>query len=497
MAPSPTGPIHIGNMHTALFNWLFARKAGGKFILRFEDTDRERSDAKYEQLIYDEMRWLGLDWDEGADVGGPYGPYRQSERLPLYAEYARRLTDSGHVYPCFCTPEELDAERAAAQKAGQAYKYSGRCRGLDEAGRRKLESLGRPPSLRFAVPAGQVVVIDDLVRGRIDYPADAISDFIIVRPNGMPLYNFAVVVDDITMRISHVIRGEGHISNTPVQILIYQALGEPLPQFGHVGHILLPSREKMAKRAGNAYVGLYRDEGFMPEVIVNFMALLGWTPPDGREFLTLPEIVAEFSLDRVTKAPSVFDPDKLSWMNANYIRRLERDELARRCLPFLVRAGLVAGGLEQGPGVAGAGSAPPGMVPSDFGRVAWIVGLEQERIETLAQIVPATEFFFHREVAPDEPAAKALRAADVANTLEQATATFGEVADWTPEPLEAVGRALAERLGLSAKLVFQPMRAAITGRLASPPLFDTMAALGRGLSLERLARAVAFAKDPA
>lgn len=499
MAPSPTGPIHIGNVHTAFFNWLFARKTGGVFVLRFEDTDRERSDARFERLIFDEMKWLGLGWDEGPDVGGPYGPYRQSERLSLYTEYARRLVASGHVYPCYCTAEELEAERAEAQKAGRAYKYSGRCRRLGEAGRRRVEAEGRVPALRFAVPEGKVMVIDDLIRGRIEYPTDAISDFIIVRPNGMPLYNFAVVVDDITMRITHVIRGEGHISNTPVQCLIYQALGVEPPRFGHVGHILLPSREKMAKRAGNAYVGMYRDEGFLPEAIVNFMALLGWTPPDGREFLTLPEIIDQFSLDRVTKAPSVFDPEKLTWMNAHYIRAMSREELARRCLPFLAKAGLVAEELAEKAGGGGAPDTtkaqgavpepPPGMVPSDFARVTWVVALEQERIETLSKIVPATEYFFRRAVEYDAEAERTLGTPGVRDILGRALDAFRVATDWRPGPLEAVGRALVTALGVSAKQVFQPIRAAVTGRLASPPLFDTMAALGRDLCLERLERA--------
>jgi nondiscriminating glutamyl-tRNA synthetase len=488
MAPSPTGPIHIGNLHTAFFNWLFARGSGGTFVLRFEDTDRERSDAKYEQLIYDEMKWLGLDWDEGPDIGGPFGPYRQTERLPLYAAYAERLIASGHVYSCFCTQEELDAERTEAQRTGRAYKYGGRCRNLSPTERARLETQGSAPSLRFAVPTGQVVVIEDLIRGRIDYPTDSISDFIIVRPSGMPLYNFAVVVDDIAMQITHVIRGEGHISNTPVQCLLYAALGIQPPRFGHVGHILLPSREKMAKRAGNAYVGLYRDEGFLPEAVANFMALLGWTPPDGQEFLSLPKIIAQFSLDRVTKAPSVFDPEKLTWMNANYIRRLDRDDLARRCLPFLERAGLVAGGL-GGEGVSAAPEPPPGMVPSDSQRVAWIVGLEQERIETLSAIAPATEFFFRRVVENDDQALKTLANSDVKGVLARALLAFKACPDWRPSALEETGRALVAELGLGAKQVFQPLRAAVTGRLASPPLFDTMAALGRDLCLERLTRA--------
>jgi len=492
VAPSPTGPIHIGNMHTAFFNWLFARNTGGAFILRFEDTDRERSREDYERLIFEEMKWLGLDWDEGPDIGGPYGPYRQSERLDLYADYARRLEESGHVYPCYCTPEELAAERARAQEEGRAYKYSGRCRRLDDEGRARMAAEGRTPALRFAVPEGRVVVIDDLIRGRIEYPTDAISDFIIVRPSGMPLYNFAVVVDDITMRISHVIRGEGHIPNTPVQCLIYEALGAERPLFGHVGHILLPSREKMAKRAGNAYVGLYREQGYLPETLVNFMALLGWTPPDGREFLNLDEIIEVFSLDRVTKAPSVFDPEKLTWMNANYIRRLKTEDLARRCLPFLEKAGLVAGGLDLGDPDEVL-PPPEGTVPSSFSRVVHIVGLEQERIQTLAEIVEATEFFFRRSIDYDDKAAKTLRKEGTAGILVRSLEAYRDHEDWRPEPLEETGRRLCDELGLSARKVFQPMRAAITGRLASPPLFDTMVGLGRSLCLERLEKAVEFA----
>lgn len=470
IAPSPTGPIHVGNLHTGLFNWLFARNLGGSFVLRFEDTDQARSERRWEDVIYQELRWLGLDWDEAPDVGGPFGPYRQMDRLDLYAQYADRLRESGHAYPCYCTPEELDAERRAAQAEGRPPMYSRRCRELGPEQRARFEAEGRRPAIRFTVPEGRTVVFHDLIRGTISVPSDSIGDFVLVRPSGVPLYNFAVCIDDITMRISHIIRGEGHISNTPAQVLIYEALGEPLPTIAHVPHILGADRKKLNKRTGDAYVGEYRERGFLPEALVNFMALLGWSPPSGEEIVTREEMIAAFSLERVSKAPAIFDQEKLSWLNGHYIRSLPTGELARRCVPFLQGAGLI----------------PAEPDRALLARIEAAVGLEQERIKTLAEIVDGTRFFFEDEVAYDPVSWRKVLAPEAFAHLEQIRPRLAVLSDWTAPAVEAVCREYVEQAEARPKEVFQPLRVAVTGRMVSPPLFETMALLGRAACLRRI-----------
>ncbi len=470
MAPSPTGPIHVGNLHTSLFNWLFARSHGGTFVLRMEDTDRERSRREWEEVIYQEMRWLGLDWDEGPDIGGPFGPYRQMERLGIYEEYARRLLETGHAYHCYCTPEELEAERREAQLKGVAYLYSRRCRNLSEAERRRREAEGRRPVLRFAVPDGETVAFDDLIRGRIETPTDSISDFILVRSNGIPVYNFAVVIDDLTMNITHIIRGEGHISNTPTQILIYQALRAPLPKIGHVGHVLGTDRAKLSKRNGDAFVGEYRERGYLSEALLNFMVLLGWTPMHGNEFITREEMIGEFDLSRVTKAAAVFDPAKLDWMNGHYIRQRDLASLTELSLPFLQRAGLV--GEEVG--------------PEERGRIHEIVHLEQERLKTLADLPKLTDFFFKEVIEYDPAAVKKVLTPEARKLLGDAAPRLLGVEPWESARLEAEARALVAEKQQTPQAVFQPIRVALTGRTVSPPLFETMALLGRERCAKRI-----------
>lgn len=475
MAPSPTGPIHIGNVHTTLFNWLFARQRGGRFILRFEDTDAARSDRRWEQVIYDELRWLGLDWDEAPDRGGPYGPYRQTERLEFYRHYAELLLEVGAAYECFCSAEELEAERQASQARGRPYRYGRRCRLLTPEQRRAFRAEGRTPAIRFAVPDDQIVVVDDLIRGRIEFPTSSLGDPVIVRRNGMPLYNFAVVVDDLTMRVSHVLRGEGHVSNTPLQVLIYQALGESVPVFGHFGHITGGDGAKFSKRRGEGYIGHYRELGILPEAMFNYLALLGWTPSGEREILTREEILKEFDIDRVTPSPSQFDPVKLCWFNGHHIRRLPVAELARLCLPYLARADLVARRPDEG----------------EMRRVEGVVALAQTRIETLGAIVEMTEYFFREEPSYAPQALKMIDRPDVRNVLGLALARFSKAPEWTVEALESAGAGLLAELDRKAGAVYQPIRAAVTGRTASPPLFDTLYWIGRRRSLDRLAKAAA------
>lgn len=469
LAPSPTGPIHVGNLHTGLFNWLFARSLGGTFVLRFEDTDQERSRPEWEEVIYQEMRWLGLDWDEGPDVGGPYGPYRQMQRLDAYHDSAQRLLDSGKAYYCYCTPEELEAERREAQAKGVVYQYSRKCRHLTPEQRAEREAEGRKPVIRFKVPDGEKVSFDDLIRGAIETPTDSIGDFIIVRSNGIPIYNFAVVIDDVTMKITHILRGEGHISNTPQQLLIYQALGLEPPRMGHIGHILGKDRAKLSKRNGDAFVGDYRDRGYLPEALLNFLALLGWTPEDGGEFLNRDQMIEQFQIERVTKASSVFDPDKLDWMNGHYIRSLSLDELARRSLPFLQQQGLLT---EELP-------------PADWDRLIKIMATVQERIKTLAEVPGMTDFFF-REDLNIEPDAVKLLTPESRGWLAKVKERLEGLDGFDAARVEEACRTLVDELGVKAKAVFQPLRVAVTGRTVSPPLFESMALLGRERVLDRL-----------
>lgn len=476
MAPSPTGPIHLGNVHTSLFNWLFARQRGGVFILRFEDTDVARSDARWEEVIYGELRWLGLDWDEAPDPGGQYGPYRQSERLELYREWARHLVQTGAAYECFCTVEEVEAERAEAQSHGRSYQYSRKCRHLQPSEREALKAGGRVPAIRFAIPDRQVVVVEDIVRGRVEFPTSAMGDPIIMRPNGISLYNFAVVVDDLTMKVTHVLRGEGHISNTPLQVLIYQALGETPPVFGHLGHITGGGGSKFSKRKGEGYIGFYREMGILPDAMFNYLALLGWTPGDDREILTRDEILSEFDIGRVTPAPSQFDLEKLLWFNGHHIRRLAPEALARLCVQFLAGAGLVS-------------ADPQG---AELEKVGGVVALIQTRVECLQAVPEAVRYFFASELEYTPQATKLLRGDGAGAILDRAAALFGGLEDWTLHGLEQAGDELLREFGQSPGAVYQPIRAAVTGRTASPPLFDTLFWIGRDWSLARLraARAV-------
>lgn len=474
IAPSPTGPIHVGNVHTALFNWLWARKEGGEFILRFEDTDQERSRTEWEQIIFDDLKWLGMDWNEGPDIGGPHAPYRQMHRLDLYNQYAQKLLDSGHVYKCYCTKEEEDADRKEAQAAGHPYQYKGRCRNLTPEQQAAFEAEGRSHVLRFRVPKGQVVRYDDIVRGPIEFPTDSIGDFIIMRSNGIPLYNFAVVIDDATMQISHILRGEGHISNTPVQLLIYEALGLPIPRIGHVGHMTNAERGKLSKRKGDAAISDYREQGYLPEALMNFMALLGWTPPgaeDGREFLTKDELIRDFDVTRLTKASSVWDKNKLNWMNGVYMRKKSHEEFAELALPFVVKAGLIT---------------------EEQARARWswfveVLAQVQERVITLAEVSEHVDFFLQDEITVDEAAAKKFLT-DAVKPFFGAVMECLKTVTWEVGEIERVIRGKMEEMGLKPKESIQPVRVAITGRTASPGLFETVYLIGRERTIERMAK---------
>lgn len=340
-APSPTGHIHVGNVRTALFNYLFARREKGKFILRIEDTDLERSTLESEELIYEDLKWLGLEWDEGPKKGGEYAPYRQTERFDIYNRYAEKLIKDGYAYKCFCSKEELDADREKTQKEGRAYVYSGKCRALSPEDIAEKEARGEKASVRFRAFKPSVLV-RDIIHGDINFPTNAFGDFIIIRPDGTPIYNYVVVIDDALMKITHVIRGDDHLSNTPKQALIYEAIGEEAPVFAHIPMILGPDHTKLSKRHGNTSVEEFRTSGYLPEAMVNYMSLLSWSSEDEREIFSIDELKSVFSLSRVSKSAAVFDFDKLKWMNGIYIRNKDADTLLDLCAPFIIKSGIIS-----------------------------------------------------------------------------------------------------------------------------------------------------------
>ena len=490
IAPSPTGPLHIGTARTALFNYLFARRMGGTFVLRMEDTDLERSTPEFERDILDGLRWLGLAWDEGPGLPGqpdhgPFGPYRQMERLDRYGAISDRLLAEDRAYYCYCTAAELDAERKRLEAAHLPPRYSGRCAHLSPAERAAFEAEGRRPAIRFRIEPG-VVAFDDLVRGQVEIDASALGgDLVIVRADGTPLYHFCVVVDDAAMRISHVIRGEDHLSNTPKHILLFRALGEPIPHFAHLPLILNPDRTKMSKRKSQTAVDDYIGQGFIREGLVNYLALLGWSTGTEEEILDLDEIARRFSLEHVQKGGAVFDRERLEWLNGQWIRRLPAPELAARLEPFLAGE-LEAGRIDRLPGGA---------------EVEAIVPLVQERLPVLGAIGDLVDFLFSEEVALDL-ASLVPKRWDQALTLEGLAAARAALeaipaTDFRADELEAPLRALAEERGWKAGDLFMAIRVAVTGRTATPPLFETLAALGRPRVLARLEAALAALAAPA
>jgi glutamyl-tRNA synthetase len=483
IAPSPTGPLHIGTARTALFNFLHARHAGGTFILRLEDTDVARSSIAYEKDILDGLHWLGLRWDEGPEVAGeaargPHAPYRQMERLPRYAAAAERLIADDMAYPCYCTPEELDAERKRLEALKLPPRYSGRCANLTPEQRAEFEAEGRRPALRFRVGEG-TVVIDDIVRGRVEIDVSNLGgDFVIVRADGTPLYHFTVVVDDAEMEITHVIRGEDHLSNTPKHVLLFRALGHMPPAFAHLPLILNPDRTKMSKRKSQTAIDDYRAEGFIREALVNYLALLGWSTGSEDEILSIDEIVERFDIHEVHKAGAVFDRDRLEWLNGQWIRRLEPDDLVERLRPF-VQAELDAGRIDR--------------LPNDD-ELRALLPVVQERLPRLGVIGDLVGFLWVDDLEVD-PAAIVPKRWDAATTAEGLAAARASIADvgrvsFEADELEPPLRALVEARGWKAGDLFMAIRVAVTGRTATPPLFDTLVALGYDRTLGRLDRAI-------
>jgi glutamyl-tRNA synthetase len=481
-APSPTGSLHIGGARTALFNWLFTRGQKGSFVLRIEDTDRERSTAESERAVIEDLRWLGFDWDEGPETGGDHGPYRQSERQELYAGLARELLEKGNAYPCFCTDEELAERRAAVQKATLSPKDQWVCRDLTEEKRAAKRAEGRPESIRFRVP-GNPIVVRDLVRGNVEFGGDVVGDFVILRSNGLPTYNFACVVDDSGMGITHVLRGEEHLSNTNRQIMVYRALGLEEPQYAHISLILNPDRSKMSKRSGEAatFVSEFRDQGYIPEALINFLVLLGWSLDGEREFFTRDELVELFSLERVNATPAVFDRVKLEWMNGYYLRNMPLPERVARVKEFL---------------------ATHDRLPQrdDLDELLTkTVAAVGDRMKTLVDVEDYAGFAFSEDFPVDAKARTEMLGKEGARANLEAMAEMVEsIEEFSTEKLEARARSLAERLGVKAGQLFFPARVALTGQKKAPGLFEVMDLLGRERTAKRLRDAVGwFREQPA
>lgn len=471
-APSPTGPLHIGGARSALFNYLLARKSGGTFIVRSEDTDLERSSRESEHNILEALRWLKIDWNEGIEAGGEHGPYRQTERLDLYQEYTDKLLETGKAYYCYCSEEELEAERQELIARGETPRYMGKCRHLTPEDRARYEAEGRRPVVRFRVPPDENIVIQDRIRGEVVFESDGIGDFVIVKSDGIPTYNFAVIVDDTTMNVTHVIRGEEHLSNTPRQVLLYQALGLPVPEFAHISLILNTEGRKMSKRDGDTAVIDYQKKGYLPEAIVNFIALLGWAPPGEQEFFTLDELVEAFSLDRVSKSPAVFDLNKLNWINAHYIKQTPLERLAGLALPHLQEAGVL----------------PVGELSES--RFQWLKGYVTailDHLSYMAQVKDFRHYFTGREVpAWEEEAALIMQGEQIPDVLALFRQKILQAEELTVESTKGVLKSITKELKLGGKLVYMPIRIALTGQMHGPEIYHIIPLLGKENVFARL-----------
>jgi len=453
-APSPTGDLHIGGARTALFNWLLARHTQGVLILRIEDTDVARSTRESIQVILDAMTWLGMDWDEG--------PLYQSQRIPLYKEVAERLLKEGKAYRCYCTPEELEVKREAALRAGLKPKYDRTC--LHQG----VSYPDRPYAIRFLSSDEGETVVDDLIQGRVEFDNAELDDLIILRSDGLPTYNFSVVVDDMTMEITHVIRGNDHLNNTPRQIQIYQALGYPLPKFGHVPMILGPDKKKLSKRHGAQSVMEYKKMGYLPQAVVNYLVRLGWSHGDQEEF-TREELIEKFSLEAVGRSAAAINPGKLDWLNARYIKKIELEELVQRVRPFMEAKGYLI---------------------TDPDRLRKAVSSLRERVKTLVEMADLSEFYFCEEIAYDEKAAGKFLNKEAMPMLEQVITSLSKESILQKENVHRLIQQLAETRGEPLVKIAQPIRVALTGKTVSPPINEVMEALGKTEVIKRLQRAI-------
>jgi len=474
-APSPTGDLHVGNIRTALFDWAYARHTGGKLIFRIEDTDRERVTDEYIERAIDTLKWLGLNWDEGPQVDGPYGPYLQSQRLDIYEKWAKVFLSNGDAYNCYCLPDELEERREIQRKNNQAPGYDGKCRSISEDDLQRYISEGRKPVIRMRMPEGETR-FTDLIRGEVVFDHKFVPDFVLMRADGSPLYTLAVAVDDVLMKITHVLRGEDLLSSTPRQIRVYQAMGlnpDEYPSFAHLPFVMGTDNAKLSKRNGEVSIAWYREEGFLPEAICNYLALLGWSPGDDRENISMAELVELFNIERVNSSPARFDMKKLEAINGDKIRALTLDDFLSRTLPFLVKEKVITGKTEE------------------IEQVTKALPIIQERIARLKEVVPMLRFLFVEKVHFEDGNEEKLKDAQTQKVLESAINSLESVAVWNHQEIEtALRAALLEEMGLKPRVAFSPVRIAITGSHISPPLFESMELLGRERSMQRLRAAI-------
>lgn len=472
-APSPTGHLHIGNARTALFNYLFARNQGGKFIIRIEDTDKKRNIEGGEESQLKYLKWLGIDWDESIDVDGGYGPYRQSERNDIYEQYYKELLDKGLAYKCYCTEAELEAEREAQSDSKEFAGYSGRCRHLTAEEREQFEREGREPSVRFHVPEGKVYAFDDMVKGHVSFESDGVGgDFVIVKKDGTPTYNFAVAVDDYLMKISHVLRGDDHISNTPKQLMIYEALEWKAPIFGHMTLIVNESRKKLSKRDESIiqFIEQYEELGYLPDALFNFITLLGWSPGGEEEIYSKEELIQAFTPERLSKSPALFDKQKLAWMNNQYIKKTEIEKLVEISLPHLVKAGRVRDHMSE----------------EELGWTKDLIALYQEQMSFGAEIVELSGLFFKDEVDMDDEAKAVIADEDVPVVLGAFLEEVEQSAEFNADHVKSIIKAVQKGTGQKGKKLFMPIRVATTGQTHGPDLPKAIALLGREKVINRL-----------
>ena len=480
IAPSPSGNLHVGTARTALFNYLFAKKHNGKFVLRIEDTDAERTSQEYVDNIFDSLKALGLNWDEGPDVGGDFGPYTQSERFDIYPKYIQELLDKGYAYECFCTPEELEAEKEEATANKKAYVYSKKCENLTEEEKAKLRAEGRKPAIRFNISKAQkafhessILEFEDLVKGKLHMDTDLIGDFVIMKSNGAPTYNYAVVIDDALMKITHVIRGEDHISNTYKQILIFEALGFEVPRFGHLGMILAPDRSKLSKRHGATAVSDFVEQGYLTEALVNFVALLGWSPSDGEEIKSVDKIAEDFRIGEISSSNSIFEYDKLKWMNSHYIKALSIEDLKEKLKKYLTKYDLAS------------------LSDAQYTRM---VEITREPLVLLSDITDAVPYFFGGENVEIESEVQTT-VLDLPESQEvlKAFVEQGENWEWTEHNLHEkleVFRGEFKEKGIKPKATMWAIRAAITGRTRGADMTATLGILGKENCLARAKKSI-------
>ncbi len=503
-APSPTGYLHIGGARTCLFNFIFARQHEGELILRIEDTDKERSKKEFEEDIIEGLRWLGIEWDEGPDIDGKYGPYRQSERIEIYEKYLKELLDKNLAYYCFCSPEDLEAERQYRLSQGLPPIYSGKCATLDPQESRKRAEKGEKAIIRFRNPGG-TIEIEDMVRGKVEFDAGLLGDFTIAKSTTGPLYNFANVVDDHEMRITHVIRGEEHLANTPKQILLQKALGFPTPVYAHLPLILAPDKSKLSKRHGAVSVREFREKGYLPEALLNFIALLGWHPSGDREIFSLSELVSHFSLKRVKKSGAIFNIEKLNSLNGYYLRKLSPKEFALRGLPFLIEKGFVKLDFElkeRGEIVGFFGTEPEFKIilpqkenqTLEWGKFERIMALFQERTKVLSELPETAFFFFVKEI--DYPSQlllwKEYSPQIIREALKRALKALESIPqeDWSADSLQEKLLSTAQEFNPDRGVLLWPLRVALSGLRGSPPPFEIAYFLGKEETLERVKRAI-------